>query len=90
MNAFLIRSATSLASGSFFLKMMDPDIPLRCVVDLDHTIFLHVGSAMCPFLFEHIFVDYVLKGTFLHGIIDGKKVFVPLVLSLPPLPPIFW
>ena len=65
---------------------MAPDIPLQRVVDLDQIIFLPVGSATCPFLFGHIFVHFVLKGTFLHGIIAKKKVCVPLVLSLPPLP----
>ena len=85
-HAFLNRSAMSLASGSFFLKTMAPDIPLRHVVDLDQTIFLPVGSATCPFLFGHIFVHFVLKGTFLHGIIAKNKFCVPLVLSLPPLP----
>ena len=66
--------------------MMAPDIPLRRVVDLDQTIFLPVGSVTCPFLSGHIFVHFVLKGTFLHGIIAKKKFCVPLVPNLPPLP----
>ena len=89
MHACLIGSITSLASSSFVLKTMAPDIPLWRVPDLDQPIFLLVGFATCPFLFEHIFVHSVLKGTFLHGLIAGKKVCVPSVLSLPPLPPIF-
>ena len=90
MHAGLIRSTTSLATGLFVFKTMASDIPLWCVTDLDQTIFLPVGSAMCPFLFGNIFVHFVLKGTFLHGIIAGNKVCVPSVLSIPPLPPIFW
>ena len=88
MHAGLIRSATSLATGLFVFKTMALDIPLWCVADLDQTIFLPVGSAMCPFLFGNIFVHSVLKETFLHGLIAGKKVCVPSVLSPPPRPPI--
>ena len=90
MHAGLIRITTSLATGSFVFKTMASDIPLWCVADLDQTIFLPVGSAMCPFLFGNIFVHFVLKGTFLHELIAGKKVCVPLVLSPPPHPPISW
>ena len=64
MHAGIIRSATSLTTGSFVFKMMASYIPLWCVADLDQTIFLPVGSAMCLFLSGNIFVHSVLKGNF--------------------------
>ena len=83
MHASLNDSATSLASGLLVLKMMAPDIPLRRVVDLDQTIFLPVGSVTCPFLSGHIFVHFVLKGTFLHGIIAKKNFLFLWCLAFP-------
>ena len=90
MHVGLIGSATSLATGSFVFKTMASDIPLWCVMDLDYTIFLPVRSAMCPFHSGNIFVHSILKGTFLHGIIDGEKACVPSVLRPPPRPTISW
>ena len=54
-HAGLNDNAKILASGSLVLKTTAWDLPWWLVADLARTIYLPVGSVMCPFLSGHCF-----------------------------------